>query len=182
VDSASTTITVFPTPDASFVQNHEAEEYYVDEDTLSILNTSTGATHYLWTFGTTDTSNAYEPPYKYTQAGDYTIKLFAFSAQGCVDSAESPIQVRVREYIYVPNAFSPNDDKINDYFSVRTENIAELKIDIFNRWGRIFFSSNDVDFKWGRNVPWKPGAAGSVCLPDHSQGEERKRSKACWDT
>jgi gliding motility-associated-like protein len=147
-DTATATITVYNKPDASFTQNFVDESYYVGEDTLRVTNTSTGATHYLWTFGTADTSNAFEPAYRYKLAGEYPIELFAFSAEGCMDTASSLIHVKTREHLYVPTAFSPNGDNINDYFFVLSQNISSLKIMIFNRWGKLFYSSEDVHFRW----------------------------------
>ncbi|MBK7035582.1 MAG: gliding motility-associated C-terminal domain-containing protein [Bacteroidetes bacterium] len=35
----------------------------------------------------------------------------------------------------IPNAFSPNDDGINDRFRIIEENITVKRFDIYNRWG-----------------------------------------------
>ena len=51
--------------------------------------------------------------------------------------------------IELPNAFTPNGDGLNDYFSIGlTKNIATLEIAIYNRWGEEVFTSNEIDFKW----------------------------------
>ena len=52
--------------------------------------------------------------------------------------------------IYVPNAFTPNNDGINDYFEVfgNKKAIQYIDIAIFDRWGEVVFRSNDLDFKW----------------------------------
>ncbi|MEN9370223.1 MAG: hypothetical protein RI952_1088 [Bacteroidota bacterium] len=53
---------------------------------------------------------------------------------------------------YIPNAFSPNNDNINDvfkiYFADRTVCPAAFKIQIFDRWGKILFESDDPSFQW----------------------------------
>ena len=53
---------------------------------------------------------------------------------------------------YIPNAFSPNNDNINDvfkiYFADRTVCPAAFKIQIFDRWGKILFESEDPSFQW----------------------------------
>ena len=53
---------------------------------------------------------------------------------------------------YIPNAFSPNNDNINDvfkiYFADRTVCPAAFKIQIFDRWGKIMFDSEDPSFQW----------------------------------
>ena len=53
--------------------------------------------------------------------------------------------------IWIPNAFSPkNIDGLNDQFYIPRASylIEELEILIFNRWGKLVFKSNDVNFKW----------------------------------
>ena len=63
---------------------------------------------------------------------------------------------------YFPNAFSPNNDGINDYFEYKFrvplvddfneyENssfVKSLNLKIFNRWGNMVFETSDLDFKW----------------------------------
>ena len=53
---------------------------------------------------------------------------------------------------YIPNAFSPNNDNINDvfkiYFADRTVCPAAFNIQIFDRWGKIMFESEDPSFQW----------------------------------
>ncbi len=54
--------------------------------------------------------------------------------------------------IYIPNAFSPNGDGVNDYFSLGLSSYCEdggaFEIKIFNRWGGEVFSSEDLLFRW----------------------------------
>jgi len=176
-DTATATITVYPLPVSSFTHNFESGTYYVGEDTLSLTNNSTGATNYLWTFGTGDTANAFEPNYNFKNPGDYVLKCFAINEYGCMDKSLSYIQVRVREQFYVPGAFSPNGDNINDYFYIEAENIASLKITIFNRWGRFFYTSNDKNFRWDGTCDGNPvplGVYGYLLTVISRNGNEQK--------
>lgn len=50
--------------------------------------------------------------------------------------------------IYVPNAFTANNDGLNDGFGVRGVAINEYEISIFNRWGEKLHTSTDIDEKW----------------------------------
>ncbi len=53
------------------------------------------------------------------------------------------------ETIFIPNAFSPNDDGTNDLFKIFSEfPVFYLEIFIFDRWGNQVFYSNDPDFQW----------------------------------
>ena len=49
--------------------------------------------------------------------------------------------------IYIPNAFTPNNDGFNDYFDVNVNSISFYEIHVYNRWGeKIFHSSNELNF------------------------------------
>lgn len=58
--------------------------------------------------------------------------------------------------VYIPNIFSPNSDGNNDILYVRGENIKELTISIYNRWGEKVFESNDITKGWDGNYKGKP--------------------------
>lgn len=74
------------------------------------------------------------------------------SGSGC--SIKTQVTVFTKEfvcgdvYIFVPNAFSPNADNENDVLFVRGENIEEMTLKIFNRWGELVFESNDQSVGW----------------------------------
>lgn len=60
------------------------------------------------------------------------------------DSTKTSVACESEEQIFIPNAFSPNDDGINDYFSIYSN--KELKIDylrIFDRWGNLIFEQTN---------------------------------------
>lgn len=50
--------------------------------------------------------------------------------------------------VYVPTAFSPNNDGINDIFKVITGNVAEFELSIYNRWGQRIFYTNVLGNGW----------------------------------
>jgi gliding motility-associated-like protein len=50
-----------------------------------------------------------------------------------------------------PNAFTPNDDGVNDYFFVSTTGacrIQKFELKIFDRWGRLVFEGDEVSDQW----------------------------------
>ena len=54
-----------------------------------------------------------------------------------------------RPVIYAPTAFTPNEDNLNDTFSViPNPNIIDFKILIVNKWGEVIFRSDDINFEW----------------------------------
>ena len=62
-------------------------------------------------------------------------------------------------YIFVPNAFSPNGDNINDILFVRGNIIEEMYIAIYNRWGEKVFESTRQDIGWDGTF------RGEMCQP-----------------
>ena len=56
----------------------------------------------------------------------------------------------IRSTLYVPNAFTPNDDGHNDdFFGIGyTDNIVEYSMEIWNRWGEQIFVTNDINEPW----------------------------------
>ncbi len=71
--------------------------------------------------------------------------------------------VTVHVVPYIPNAFTPNGDGINDVFRITglpAENITRYNFQIFNRWGQVVFHTNDIMEGWdGRSK-------GEYCSPD----------------
>lgn len=65
--------------------------------------------------------------------------------------------------VYIPNVFSPNGDRANDYFAVSIDSdmeISSMHCSIFDRWGNQVFQSRDVDFRWDgrfKNTELLPG-------------------------
>jgi gliding motility-associated-like protein len=58
-----------------------------------------------------------------------------------IDECEPP-------YVFVPNAFSPNDKNKNEIFYVRGLQITEMLLRIYNRWGELVFESIDPKNGW----------------------------------
>jgi gliding motility-associated-like protein len=75
-----------------------------------------------------------------------SITLIAFNEEGCEGEDEVQIIFLRRSEIYAPNAFSPNGDGINDFFTIYTDNTEEINIrtlNIYNRWGdQVFERAN----------------------------------------
>jgi len=58
-----------------------------------------------------------------------------------------PKQARV----YFPTAFTPNGDGLNDIFVYKASLLAEVSFQIFNRWGEIVFSTEEIGSGWDGN-------------------------------
>ncbi len=58
------------------------------------------------------------------------------------------VSIRVKAQLIYPNAFSPNNDGLNDTFSVRANFINDFRLQIFNRWGTLVYESTDLNASW----------------------------------
>ena len=81
-----------------------------------------------------------------TRSGCYVIETV--NEFGCKAKDDVCIEVTTNSGVFIPNAFTPNDDNINDVFYVYGYSISEVTMDIFDRWGEKLFSSNDQKVGW----------------------------------
>jgi gliding motility-associated-like protein len=75
--------------------------------------------------------------------------LAKYNTAGCEARDDINIKVFIKPDLYVPTAFTPNGDGLNDYSVVIPAGIKELKyFKIFNRWGEMVFSTKDALKGW----------------------------------
>ncbi|MFZ6052833.1 T9SS type B sorting domain-containing protein [Halocola ammonii] len=121
---------------------------------LNVIDLSQNAVAGIWDFDNGQ-SEMYEPGENpspsYDTPGNYTIKLFTQNIGGCVDSTEMMICVANPTPIFVPDIFSPNDDGANDMLYVRGPAITTMTFQVFDRWGKMVFSSDNPDHGWDGN-------------------------------
>ena len=141
------------------VQNYPVANFYTspgsfsqNNQTLSFINTSIGASGYIWNFGDGSLSNE-ENPNHYFQGitGDETITLLASTSMGCMDSISIEIPANLGEIYYIPNTFTPDGDKYNQVFKpVFTSgfSIDGFEMLIYNRWGELLFESHNPYAGW----------------------------------
>lgn len=135
------TITRYPSPEvnvtpANSLINARAE----------VQLQASGADHYYWLPSRWLSSDTAANPLARPQA-PVSYQVIGTNEYGCTDSAEATI--RINEHLFVPNAFTPNGDGVNDVF--RVENIGYQGIeafDIFNRWGERIYQTLDGTKGW----------------------------------
>ncbi|HEY9116288.1 MAG TPA: gliding motility-associated C-terminal domain-containing protein, partial [Roseivirga sp.] len=77
--------------------------------------------------------------------GNYEVRVV--DANGCETSYEIEVVERFPK-IFIPNAFSPNGDGNNDTFKPVTDCQLNYYMQVFNKWGTIVFSSEDINVGW----------------------------------
>ncbi|RYY24364.1 MAG: PKD domain-containing protein, partial [Sphingobacteriaceae bacterium] len=82
--------------------------------TVSFTNRSVNADSYLWDFGDGTTSTQTNPQHLYTKKGSFTVKLTAINKGACSNTISlGKLILRYDITIFIPNAFTPNNDAIN---------------------------------------------------------------------
>jgi gliding motility-associated-like protein len=130
--------------------------------TLGFKNKSLNATRYLWDFGDGTTDSSVFLLHSFSKTGKYFVKLQAFN-NFCEDDTTIEIEVledtALSTDIFIPNAFSPNDDSLNSVFLVICSTVPqEFEMQIYNRWGERLFLSKDIKEGWNGST-----ADGTAC-------------------
>jgi gliding motility-associated-like protein len=142
-------ITVFPMSAANFEVSPTAST--ITDPVINIKNLSVGATSWDWVFtgSTIDTSTLQHPPAQiYPDTGSYTMRLITNTLYNCPDTSFQTIVIRPDFMFYVPNAFTPNDDGVNDTFTGKGMFINEFEMIIFDRWGEAVYKTDNIDKPW----------------------------------
>jgi len=146
-ESKNNYITVHPIPDANFTLLPQITT--IVDPIISISDLSIGVDFWNWNFGDLQTSSIQNPiSHSYSETGTYTLALFASTQYSCVDTAYQTIIIEPDFIFYIPNAFTPNGDGINDFFSGKGTFIGTYEMAIFDRWGNLIFNSEDISLPW----------------------------------
>ena len=134
----SVTVTVNPQPQSSFTASQTTVSEY---QAFQLYNHSTGATTYLWNFGDGTSSTVDSPTHSYADTGMYNITLTATNILGCSATTEIKkyIHVTPAYRLYMPDAFTPNSDSLNDCFRPKGQAIRDWTIEIFSRYGNTVY-------------------------------------------
>lgn len=110
---------------------------------------------YHWDFGdvhnlTYDTSSVKNPTHEFSVVGIYPVTLIQTNSYGCTDTITKFLTVNEDFTLYVPNAFSPNGDGINDMFQPKGMGFKpeSYEMMIYDRWGNAIFRTTDVTKGW----------------------------------
>jgi gliding motility-associated-like protein len=116
---------------------------------LTFENTTINAITYAWDFGNNRTFGGQLPTENlYSENGEYMIALTTENVSGCKITKTLPIDYQPWDG-QIPNIITPNGDGKNDVLDI---GIANTKLRILNRWGKLLFYSDDYKNDWGANV------------------------------
>jgi gliding motility-associated-like protein len=154
-DTLNVELRVFPAPQASFVI--EDSIIYLPHAALRPENTSEGAGAYSWDFGPWGQSQEDSPRFDLSSdmEGTAELQLTATNTFGCASVFSQSIKVVRPISFYIPNAFSPDRDGINEEWLPRGNGVdaSHYHLDVFDQWGTVIFSTEDLEQPWdGKNA------------------------------
>jgi len=76
--------------------------------------------------------------------------------------------------VFIPDAFTPNGDGLNDSFGVKGEGIQNFTLSIFNRWGEQVFVCHNARQQWDGTYQGKPAEGGTYVYRFLASGKGAK--------
>ena len=149
---ATSGITSNPLPIASF--DPSVTETTVVDGQVEFTNQSTvlGDNTYAWNIGGVYNSANVNESYLFVNSGNFVVTLVATTPEGCVDDTSIVIVVNPDVVLYVPNAFTPGADALNDLFHIFLPptgvDFSTFNLVIFDRWGEQIYKTTDVNQFW----------------------------------
>lgn len=123
--------------------------FFILPNSLTQLNAGNNFASYVWSDG------SITPTISVGSKGEYSVTVT--DSNNCTGTSSANV---IQVVAIIPNAFSPNNDAVNDELRIVSNNsfISQIKWRIFNRWGEKVFETNDIAEAWdgtykGQEVP-----------------------------
>ena len=128
-----------------------------DSELRLLENNSSNAYTYFWNFGDgTSNDSIFSPEHTFPEnAGTYLVSLEVSNELGCLDSISQSIVIEHDPVVFIPNAFTPDEDGLNNEFTaVFPENmkLASFEMYIYDRWGELVFYSQNPKEGWDASL------------------------------
>lgn len=156
VDSGSQQITIIPAPKV----DAGPDLYLLKSESGQIQASATGSElQYSWYPALYLNSETILQPTS-TPMEDIIYTLTVTGTGGCKDSSE--VAVKLLPEPQIPNAFTPNNDGLNDTWGIPNLNLyAKCEVKIFNRYGQLVFHSNGYQQPWNGTFKGEPLPTGT---------------------
>ena len=144
--TTSKTITVHPLPIAGFRLFPETPDIFTPA--IEGRDETVNGDSIVYFFSDGDKSISEDFEHKFLDSGRYEIKQWVSSRFGCLDSTTKEIYISFAYNLYIPNAFTPSGDGLNDGFKPIGLGMKTYEMSIYNRWGEKVFESTTDQPEW----------------------------------
>jgi gliding motility-associated-like protein len=176
-DTAAQTLRIAPAPSIKISAKNENCEGANARFSSEVIN-KTGRTNIVyWSFSDGERDSGFQIQHAFPANATYTVTASTTipNLQNCTDTSEKiSIKINGRGELFVPNAFSPNNDENNDVFKIEGPPYEEFLMLVYNRFGEKVFESKDQFIGWSgkiRDNDAEPGVFGyyiKIKCPDGS--------------
>jgi gliding motility-associated-like protein len=170
---ATRTIVVNQSAEAAFNASLITQGY---PNQLQLTNFSNNSIKNYWVYSDVAPKDSNVNTVKsYTTSGSYQVNLIALGVNGCNDTTTYRFRISDSSGVILPTIFSPNNDGVNDIFKPIIAGLTNMKLDIYNRYGTIIFSSDRINAFWdGRTTSGEPCSAGVYFYTIEAKGFDGK--------
>ena len=148
--TAPAPIEVYGYPTAEFSWAPEPVDVLNPE--VNFSNESVDAVSYSWNFGYYGSSTDQNPIYTFPDIdlAEFEVCMIASNAFGCTDTACHTVTMNSVLQVWVPSAFTPEQDGLNEVFLpiIQGASPEGYHLEIFDRWGTLIFETFDADEPW----------------------------------
>ena len=138
--TVSVIVLPYPTPVISYSPGYVD----VDDPTLALKDESLNSASSLWTFSDGSTSNARSLNHRFNDVSGEAVYIHLETANelGCSDTTSVTVPIELFA-VWLPNAFTPNGDGVNDlFYFVSLNQLEDVTFEIFNRYGERIHSAS----------------------------------------
>lgn len=151
-------------PDAQFSEtstSFEAVGLFSTGEPISFTNLTEGTFAYaIWDFGDGTTlelgpeNDSDTVTHTYDFDGVFKVKLSIFNNAGCFTEMSKELAIGKGYELLFPNAFSPNQDGINDYFEGAFNGFTKFSLEVYSPWGSLLYAANHETINTPKNWGW----------------------------
>jgi len=146
-------IDIYPLPVADFTMSKDQIDN--SDPLINFYDQSYDAVAWDWNFddiksGIYNTSTDQNPFHVFQDTGSYMVTLIVNTDHNCKDTISKKINYGELPTLYIPNAFTPNNDGSNDTFFPKGTGYDwdTYQMFIYDRWGELVFKTNDINEGW----------------------------------
>jgi gliding motility-associated-like protein len=143
-------IEVFPSPVADFEVDPQVTDVFNTEITFTDFSIDSYE-HFYQLNDSVDTTER-NLTYHFIEGGYHYPYQVVTNEFGCKDTITLEIYVEPQTTLYVPNAFTPNGDGTNEFFSPIVYDVSDYTFEIYNRWGEQIFETNNRKAGWNGRI------------------------------
>lgn len=137
-------VVAMPIPDFTFNPSVPT----IDNPRVEFTHKSQFFQDLFWTFGEGTSGMSASESVLYPDTGWYPVTLIATNRLGCDSSVTKMVRIFDVYKAFIPNAFSPNDNRLNETWVPFIRAVQSYELKIFNRWGELILETSNPLLGW----------------------------------